>query len=443
MKRTKDYLLLLLLLFVAICSKSQSYPYCISGRFAENDLFNSLAIISHSNVVYGQNLNYLVGMDTLKMDIFHVNPLIDNLSKKPVVIFFHGGDFSSGSKTDVNAYCEQLARRGFVAASVQYRLGWNNNPGGNSCDGDFSTYRYASYRALQDANAAIRFLTVNASMYSIDTSYIFIAGQDAGAITAMNAGFVDQNEANILYPGALADLGGIYNSGNNLIATYTIKGILNWCGGIADTNCIDANENIPVLSIHGLKDSIMPVSVGPYKYCNSTLNPAPVFYGPKQLFQRMKNIGICAESNYDANGEHCFFPTLEPVNYVPFKFTCFFKNILCGNCNTNEKVSYSIQSCMDAAPLTASSILGGNQLTISPIPVHSQCTIDGFINEEATIQIRLISLLGQQWIVGDELRNKSGQLHQTFSLPKGIVNGIYILQLQLNDEIINRKIVIE
>jgi hypothetical protein len=45
--------------------------------------------------------------------------------------------------------------------------------------------------------------------------------------------------------------------------------------------------------------------------------------------------------------------------------------------------------------------------------------------------------------VGDELRNKSGQLHQTFSLPKGIVNGIYILQLQLNDEIINRKIVIE
>jgi hypothetical protein len=98
---------------------------------------------------------------------------------------------------------------------------------------------------------------------------------------------------------------------------------------------------------------------------------------------------------------------------------------------------------MDAAPLTSPSILSGNQLTISPIPVHSQITIDGFINEEATIQIRLISLLGQQWIVGDKLKNKSGQLHQTFSLPQGIASGVYLLQLQMNEEVINRKIIIE
>jgi hypothetical protein len=71
---------------------------------------------------------------------------------------------------------------------------------------------------------------------------------------------------------------------------------------------------------------------------------------------------------------------------------------------------------MDAAPLSSPSILSGNQLTISPIPVHSQITIDGFINEEATIQIRLISLLGQQWIVGDKLKNKSDYLESIYNI---------------------------
>lgn len=71
-------------------------------------------------------------------------------------------------------YCIGLARRGFVAATIDYRKGW---------DSSIPTEQVkAGYRVQQDANAALRFAVENADLVNIDTNWMFIGGQSAGSI---------------------------------------------------------------------------------------------------------------------------------------------------------------------------------------------------------------------------------------------------------------------
>jgi predicted esterase len=439
MKKSKLTLLFLLLIFGTSFGFAQNYPYCISGRFAENELFTSFATESDTNVIYGNNLGYLSGVDTLKMDIFRVKYQLDNLVKRPLIVLIHGGDFSTGSKMDMKTYAEQFARKGYVAATIDYRLGWDNT-GAAICNGNMATYLFAMYRAVQDVNASLRFLTLNASNYGIDTSYIFLVGQDAGAITALHVGFLNQIEADILFPSAFADMGSLFSATNQINTSYSIKGIFNWCGAILDTSIIDANEQIPILSLHGLKDSIYGVDTGTYRFCYNTLNEYPLFYGPKQIQKRMNHLGICAEANYDANGEHCLFPSLEANSYVPFKMTCFFKNLLCGNCVTQEKNSYAIQTCMDAAPLSNTFAMSGTTITLSPNPTSGSMQVRGYLPSALSISLTLVTMNGMKYKIHERKDLPQGFMNLNIQLPSFLSAGMYILECQLGQEILRQKV---
>ena len=84
----------------------------------------------------------------LDMDIYE--PVGDTLTNRPVIIFAHTGSFFSGHNEleDVVDLSISAAKRGYVAISINYRLGLNI----------ISTYsgERAVYRAVQDGGAAIR-----------------------------------------------------------------------------------------------------------------------------------------------------------------------------------------------------------------------------------------------------------------------------------------------
>ncbi len=52
-------------------------------------------------------------------------PAADTASNRPLVVFIHGGGFKDGDKVSNfgTLVCGGLARRGYVAASINYRLG--------------------------------------------------------------------------------------------------------------------------------------------------------------------------------------------------------------------------------------------------------------------------------------------------------------------------------
>ena len=107
--------------------------------------------------------------EDLYMDIFQ--PDGDTLSMRPLIIICFGGGFLTGSKDhwSIRLLAEQLARRGFVTATIDYRLGMN------IFDSDLSNR--AVYRGLQDGRSAVRFFRADAAgsnIYKIDPDQIFI-----------------------------------------------------------------------------------------------------------------------------------------------------------------------------------------------------------------------------------------------------------------------------
>src|SRR3982751_1375934 len=90
-------------------------------------------LTSVTNVQYGAAPDSGGVSTPLLMGIyFPANAITTN--KYPLVMMIHGGAFTSGDKSDFTNHCQVLADSGFVAVSINYRLGWRAGVG--SCDGD-------------------------------------------------------------------------------------------------------------------------------------------------------------------------------------------------------------------------------------------------------------------------------------------------------------------
>ncbi len=82
----------------------------------------------------------------------------------PAVLCIHGGGFRAGDRNGYNGLIKQLAERGYVAATVEYRL----------------APKYQFPAAVYDVKAAVRWLKANASKYHVDPNRIGVTGGSAG-----------------------------------------------------------------------------------------------------------------------------------------------------------------------------------------------------------------------------------------------------------------------
>ena len=127
--------------------------------------------------------------ESLLMDVYQ--PTGDTETARPLVLVFHTGNFLpnvtngqiAGTRQDssVVEICNRLARRGFVAASCDYRLGWN--PLADSQPVRALGLIQAAYRGLQDGRNAIRYFRSDAAGtndWGIDTERITAFGVGTG-----------------------------------------------------------------------------------------------------------------------------------------------------------------------------------------------------------------------------------------------------------------------
>ena len=146
----------------------------------------------------------VIKVQDIKMDVYM--PKGDTVSARPVIIFLHTGNFLPaplngtplGNKNDSSAIalCTGWAKRGYVAVSADYRLGWN--PLASGPTGEFErrgTLLNAVYRALQDVKQCVMGLRVGAAgdnPYAIDGSKIVLYGEGSGAYVANAYGTLDK-----------------------------------------------------------------------------------------------------------------------------------------------------------------------------------------------------------------------------------------------------------
>ena len=397
---------LLSLTFLVLIGKVKG-QYCTKDtRYTEVSFFDSSEITIAKDVQYGAALNNNNETEILLMDLYYPNLNIDKSLKRPFVMLAHGGGFVSGDKSsgDIVDLCYHLARRGFVCASIKYRLGHNG--------AEYQQLK-AKYRALQDNHAALRFVVNNANTVRIDTSWMFIGGQSAGAITALGVVYTKQQEfdsLSLLYGNTAIsnELGSLYTSGNILTNTYSIKGIFNNWGGSLE-NDVDLNEMLPTIAFHGEKDSTVFID-----YNRSIANYTLI--GSRVLHNKLVANNICSELTVDTNGEHGIFRNASSL-FRAQRASCFFKSIFCGNCTSLYTTDSVFSKC--SATLSAAKINSNPSIDVFPNPVGNLLQIKG-VNE--AMEISISNFVGQQVYT-----TKTSQGEVRIDLQPGI----YYLQINL------------
>ena len=109
------------------------------------------------------------GDRSLEMDIYRPKNAWGSL---PAVVCIHGGGWAKGSRANHGKVAQAIAARGYVAATISYRL---------SGEAPFPA-------AIHDCKAAVRFLRANAVEYGIDVGSVGAIGLSAGGhLTALLA----------------------------------------------------------------------------------------------------------------------------------------------------------------------------------------------------------------------------------------------------------------
>ena len=263
-----------------------------------------------NNIVYGSNLSVIGasqgapyiptgtnGVPALEFDLYQ--PDGDTEVERPLVIVLHTGTFApiiyngnpTGMRQDLatTAICQSYAKRGYVVANIEYRLGWN--PGAATQAEKGASLMKAVYRAIQDTKSAVRFFREdyeNGNTYGIDTSRIILSGQGSGGWVALGYATVNKY-AEITLPKfldvdpvtgittALIDTteigdwdgyGGLYNTVNTPGYSNDVHMVCSMGGGMGDLSWLEAGE-VPMCAVHCPTD---PVAI--YTSGNVSVNPA-------------------------------------------------------------------------------------------------------------------------------------------------------------------------
>ena len=151
--------------------------------------------------------------DGMSEDCLYLNvwsPAKSANEKLPVLVYFYGGGFAAGDGSESRYDGENMAKKGIVTLTVNYRLGiWGffahpelTKESPNHASGNYG---------LLDQNAALKWVQANISKFGGDPKRVTIAGESAGSIA------VSAQMASPLSKGLIA--GAIGESGGSIFPT--------------------------------------------------------------------------------------------------------------------------------------------------------------------------------------------------------------------------------
>lgn len=232
----------------------------------------------------------------LKFHLFA--PEQDTLTKRPLLISIHGGAFLTGNKDhdDMIEFCKIFAKKGYVTATIQYRIGMYII--------DINSSERAVYRGLQDGRAAIRYFRENAKVYGIDTNNIYMLGSSAGAFVALHNLYMNEESERPTSSSISPDLGALDAVNSDLENNGQANGVIGLWGALKDTTLIKLEDtNIPVFLVHGTNDKTVSFEVAsPFG-----LGFLPATYGSESIEKRLSNLGQTPKTYFVDGEDHEFY----------------------------------------------------------------------------------------------------------------------------------------
>ena len=210
-----------------------------------------------TTVQFGTNTNNVGTPINLKMDIY--TPDGDTFGSRPLLIFAHGGSFITGVRGDMDAWCRQFAKKGYVTATIDYRL-W---PFFTLGFPDSLKIMDVVCKSIGDFKCAVRWFRENAAgpnAYKIDPNRILIGGYSAGAVAALHTAQLGTDDAIPAFIQTAIDanggLEGTTGTPSNLAQSSDVRAVVSFSGGLYKKEWVDADDK-PFISYHGQVDDVV------------------------------------------------------------------------------------------------------------------------------------------------------------------------------------------
>ena len=203
----------------------------------------------------------------LKLDLYTPD---NDSTQRPLVVFTHGGGWSGGDKANDNeaAFCNFFAERGFVCASLNYRLRGDRGTvptayldaivAAEGMEDDRRLQALSMYPAGRDCKAAVRWLVANASDIGFNPDAISLIGGSAGSHNSIVMDVSDpedyRDELTLEEDPTLAS--------TNMDTQYEIQAVVNHWGGAGMMQILEDvygyerfdSTDAPILIVHGTDD---------------------------------------------------------------------------------------------------------------------------------------------------------------------------------------------
>jgi acetyl esterase/lipase len=236
----------------------------------------------------------------------------------PCVVLFHGGAWMGGSRQELSggprkkdgklapSIIEQVAARGYVAASVSYRL----------------APKYPFPAQIQDARAAVRFLKASAKDYGIDRDKFAAGGFSAGAHLALLLGLADKVDG--------------WDAGNNTDQSARVQCVVDFFGPTdlclySSSPGLEDGYMVPVFGKACKTDPEVYKKASPITYASKNAPPVLILHGTfdvivpiihsENLEKKLKDAGATTELLTVSGAGHGWSgPTLTRTTNDALKF---------------------------------------------------------------------------------------------------------------------------
>ena len=242
------------------------------------------------SVIHDADIEYSNVGGRMAMDI--VRPRSPLSAALPVVVMVHGGGFRAGNRQSYLPMAIKLAQRGYVAATVTYRL----------------APQHPFPAAVHDVKAAVRFLRANAGKYGIDPERMAALGGSAGGHL-------------VLFLGLTAGVPEFEGTGPNREFSSRVSCVVDYYGPTDFTQSysksVDAAEVLPLFLGGDLKQKRLEhIRASPLNWVTPNAAPVLAIHGTQDtyvayehsvwLIGRLLDAGVPAELDTIPGAGHGF-----------------------------------------------------------------------------------------------------------------------------------------
>lgn len=258
-----------------------------------------------------KNVTYVrYGKRALQLDLYL--PKSASTKQKPGILFVHGGGWRAGYRNNFTPMAIGMAERGYVAATISYRL---------SPEAQYPA-------AIHDVKAAVRWLRKNAKKYGINPQQIAVGGGSAGGQIATLAGVTNGLE-NFDPQAKSSDVSSAVQ------AIVNIDGLSDFTSETARFHEDDPRKNPSAAGAwfggsYSEKTALWH-EASPLFYVNK--NTPPILFlisaqerfslGHKEMIKKMKPFGVSYQVTQISDSPHSFWlfdPWLQPSVEIVAKF---------------------------------------------------------------------------------------------------------------------------